>query len=212
MMAFILGLVFFMLVAKASKKYFVGQPKPWWTVAQWITSGLLWATWLTQDAANIAVFLPRKLSGFEFFGFISVVTIGLGILLYYKGGRIQKIVTEKSVVTDVRFATLIDLIYCVILFYFKLHSKVPMSTTWVFIGLLAGRELGMSILKTGTHTIMGGLKLALKDVTFALIGLVVSIAIAVGVNDNLTFTSVIQEIPEAFTAGIDKFFGKLGLN
>lgn len=212
MMAFILGLVFFMLVAKASKKYFVGQPKPWWTVAQWITSGLLWATWLTQDAANIAVFLPRKLSGFEFFGFISVVTIGLGILLYYKGGRIQKIVTEKSVVTDVRFATLIDLIYCIILFYFKLHSKVPMSTTWVFIGLLAGRELGMSILKTGAHTIMGGLKLALKDVTFALLGLVVSIAIAVGVNDNLTFTSVIQEIPEAFTAGIDKFFGKLGLN
>ena len=95
-----------------------------------------------------------SLNFLQFFAFISVVTIGLGILLYYKGGRIQKIVTEKSVVTDVRFATLIDLIYCVILFYFKLHSKVPMSTTWVFIGLLAGRELGMSILKTGAHTIM----------------------------------------------------------
>ena len=50
-----------------------------------------------------------------------------------------------------------------------------MSTTWVFIGLLAGRELGMSIMKTGTHTVLGGLKLALKDVTYALIGLTVSI-------------------------------------
>ena len=210
MMAFILGFVFFMIVAKASKKYFVGKAKPWWTVAQWITTGSLWATWLTQDAANIAVFLPRKLSGLEFFGFISVVTIGLGILLYYKGGRIQKIVTEKSVVTDVRFATLIDLIYCVILFYFKLHSKVPMSTTWVFIGLLAGRELGMSMMKTGSHTILSGLKLALKDVTFALIGLAVSIAIAVGVNENLTFTAVITEIPDAFASGITKFFSKLG--
>ena len=210
-LAFGLGLFFFMLVAKASKKYFVGTAKPWWTVAQWITSGSLWAVWLTQDAANIAVYLPRSLSFPQFFAFISVVTIGLGILLYTKGGRIQKIVTEKSIVTDVRFATLIDLLYCVILFYFKLHSKVPMSTTWVFIGLLAGRELGMSIMKTGTHTVLGGLKLALKDVTYALIGLTVSIAIAVGVNDNLTFTEVVTEIPDAFTSGIVKFFSKLGL-
>ena len=142
--------------------------------------------------------------------FISVVTIGLGILLYTKGGRIQKIVTEKSVVTDVRFATLIDLIYCVILFYFKLHSKVPMSTTWVFIGLLAGRELGMSLMKTGVHTVASGLKLAIKDITYALIGLTVSIAIAVGVNDKLTFTSVVTEIPEAFSSGIVKFFSKIG--
>ena len=112
-------------------------------------------------------------------------------------------------VTDVRFATLIDLIYCIILFYFKLHSKVPMSTTWVFIGLLAGRELGMSIMKTGAHTVLGGLKLALKDVTYALIGVTVSIAIAVGVNDNLTFTEVVTEIPEAFANGIVKFFSKL---
>ena len=210
-LAFGLGLFFFIIVAKASKKYFVGTAKPWWTVAQWITSGSLWAVWLTQDAANIAVYLPRSLSFPEFFAFIAVVTIGLGILLYTKGGRIQKIVTEKSVVTDVRFATLIDLIYCVILFYFKLHSKVPMSTTWVFIGLLAGRELGMSIMKTGTHTVLGGLKLALKDVTYALIGLTVSIAIAVGVNDNLTFTAVVTEIPDAFASGIVKFFSKLGL-
>ena len=209
-LAFGLGLIFFLIVAKFSKKYFVGKAKPWWTVAQWITSGSLWAVWLTQDAANIAVYLPRSLETSQFVAFISIVTIGLGILLYFKGGRIQKIVTEKSVVTDVRFATFIDLIYCVILFYFKLHSQVPMSTTWVFIGLLAGRELGMSIMKTGSHTILSGMKLALKDATFALIGLTVSIAIAVGVNDNLSFSNVVNEIPEAFADGIIKFFKNLG--
>ena len=58
-MAFVFGLVFFMLVAKFSKKYFVGKVKPVWVIAQWMTSGLLWATWLTQDAANIAVYLPE---------------------------------------------------------------------------------------------------------------------------------------------------------
>lgn len=209
-LAFLLGLVFFTLVARVSKKYFVGKAKPWWTVAQWITSGSLWAVWLTQDAANIAVYLPRSLGAFQFIAFITVVTVGLGILLYYKGGRIQKIVTEKSVVTDVRFATLIDLIYCVILFYFKLHSKVPMSTTWVFIGLLAGRELGMSLMKTGSHTMLGGLKLALKDIVYALLGLTVSIAIAVGVNDNISFMEVVTEIPQAFSSSIVKFFSQLG--
>lgn len=86
-----------------------------------------------------------------------------------------------------------------------------MSTTWVFIGLLAGRELGMSLMKTGSHTVLTGLKLALKDVTFALIGLTVSIAIAVGVNENLTFMSVVTEIPEAFSSGIIKFFSKIGI-
>ena len=55
-----------------------------------------------QDAANIAVYLPRSLHVFEFIAFTSIVIIGLGLLLFYKGGRIQKIVTEKSVVTDVR--------------------------------------------------------------------------------------------------------------
>ena len=208
-MAFVFGLMFFMLVAKFSKKYFVGKVKPVWVIAQWMTSGLLWATWLTQDAANIAVYLPRTLSVLELITFIGIVTVGLGVLLYYKGGRIQKIVTEKSVVTDVRFATLIDLIYCVILFYFKMHSKVPMSTTWVFIGLLAGRELGMSIMKTGNNTILGGLRLAFKDVSFAFIGLFISIVIAVGVNSDITYSEVLYEIPNAFSSGISDFFKKL---
>ena len=209
-LSFLLGLIFFLIVAKASKKYFTGEAKFGWTIAQWLTSGTLWSVWLMQDAANIAVYLPRSLNTGEFIGFTSIVVIGLGLLLYYKGGRIQKIVTEKSVVTDVRFATLIDLIYCVILFYFKLHSKVPMSTTWVFIGLLAGRELGMAIMKTGDNNILRAIKLGLKDMTYALLGLIISIAIAIGVNDQLTVSSMFETIPQEFVSGIIKFFSKLG--
>jgi hypothetical protein len=209
-LSFLMGLIFFLIVAKASKKYFTGEAKFGWTIAQWITSGTLWSVWLMQDAANIAVYLPRSLNTGEFIGFITIVVIGLGLLLYHKGGRIQKIVTEKSVVTDVRFATLIDLIYCVILFYFKLHSKVPMSTTWVFIGLLAGRELGMAIMKTGDKSIWNAIKLGFKDMSYALIGLVISIAIAIGVNDQLTFSSMVETIPQEFASGIVKFFSKIG--
>ena len=36
-----------------------------WVIAQWLTTGFLWYTWLSHDVANIAVFLPRQLSPFH---------------------------------------------------------------------------------------------------------------------------------------------------
>ena len=209
-LAFFMGLIIFSAIAKISQKYFTGKAKFGWTIAQWITTGSLWSVWLTQDAANIAVYLPRSLSFGQFAGFAGALFIGLGLLLYYKGGRIQKIVTEKSVVTDVRFATLVDFVYCIILFYFKLYSQVPMSTTWVFIGLLGGRELGMALRRSGSNSVSKSIKLILKDFSFAMIGLVVSIAIAIGVNDQLTFDLMVTNIPKEFANGITKFFTTLG--
>ena len=211
MLAFLIGFIVFITIAQLAKKYFTGKANFGWTIAQWITSGTLWSVWLMQDAANIAVYLPRSMNFATFFGFVSVIFIGLGLLLYYKGGRIQKIVTEKSVVTDVRFATVIDFIYCILLFYFKLHSKVPMSTTWVFIGLLGGRELGMAIRRSGENSMLKTLQLIFKDFSFAMIGLFISIVIAIGVNDQLSFSSMIKDIPEQFVSGIVKFFSRLGL-
>jgi len=209
-LAFFMGFIIFMIISKWAKRKFTGEAKFGWTIAQWITSGTLWSVWLMQDAANIAVYLPRNMSFGQFAGFALVVFVGLGLLLYYKGGRIQKIVTEKSVVTDVRFATIIDFIYCIILFYFKLYSKVPMSTTWVFIGLLGGREVAMAIRNSGDNSVATAFKLLIKDFSYALIGLIISIAIAIGVNDQLSFSSMMVEIPKEFAAGISKFFGKLG--
>ena len=208
-LAFFLGFFIFIIISKLTQRYFVGKAKFGWTIAQWITSGTLWSVWLMQDAANIAVYLPRSMSFAEFMGFALVVFVGLGLLLYYKGGRIQKIVTEKSVVTDVRFATIIDLTYCIILFYFKLYSQVPMSTTWVFIGLLGGREVAMSIRKAGHHSVSMAFRLLIKDFTYALVGLFISIAIAIGVNDQLTLSSMLEMIPNEFYSGIIKFFSKL---
>ena len=210
-LAFFLGFIVFISIAKLAKKHFVGEAKFGWTIAQWITSGTLWSVWLMQDAANIAVYLPRSMAFSEFLGFALVVFFGLGLLLYYKGGRIQKIVTEKSVITDVRFATIVDFIYCIILFYFKLYSKVPMSTTWVFIGLLAGREVAMAIRNTGDNSLLTSFRLMMKDFSFAMIGLIISIAIAIGVNDQLTFASMLETIPAEFGSGITKFFSRIGL-
>ena len=43
-----------------------------------------------------------------------------------------------------RSATIINVIYAAVLYYFKELNDLPMSTTWVFVGLLCGRELAIS--------------------------------------------------------------------
>ena len=135
-----------------------------------------------QDAANIAVYLPRQLNLVSFLCFAIPITLGLGFMLYKGGAKIQEVVEEKSRVQDVRSATLIDFIYAIILFYFKIHSKIPMSTTWVFLGLLAGREIGMSLRKTSNGSFSTAIAMSSKDVFKAVLGLVISLLIALGCN------------------------------
>ena len=78
---------------------------------------------------------------------------------------------------------MIDLIYAGILFYFKLHSKIPMSTTWVFLGLLGGREIAMSLRHSSQHNWLEAVKMMAKDTGLALVGLGVSLLLAIAVND-----------------------------
>ena len=74
-----------------------------------------------------------------------VVLVGLlGYIFYTHGGAIQKVVLTKTNTTDIRSATFVDLIYGIVLFLFKEVSNLPMSTTWVFVGLLAGREIAIA--------------------------------------------------------------------
>lgn len=162
-----------------------GEPGRFWRPLQWIASGALWSVWLQQDAANIAVFLPRSLSPGEFAFFATVIVLGLGVLLYLRGDRIQQVVTEKKNVVDVRAATILDIVYASVLYYFKALNPVPMSTTWVFIGLLAGRELAMALTdRDGERRSIGfTLRLILKDVFYVTIGLIVSLLLAAAVNE-----------------------------
>ncbi|MCO5165247.1 MAG: hypothetical protein M9894_02610 [Planctomycetes bacterium] len=164
-----------------------GAPGRGWVAAQWATSGALWSIWLVQDLANIAVFLPRSLSALQFLAFAGTVFFGLGVLLRLGGDRIQQVVDEKSDVVDVRAATLIDAVYALVLLVFSVASKVPMSTTWVFLGLLAGRELSMALRRANSTGRTGrqALRLVARDVGYAVVGLLVSLALATAVNPSL---------------------------
>lgn len=187
--AFILAIIVWFGVSRFFKKFFKGKPAPFWRYLQWITSGFLWSAWIMQDAANVAIFLPRALSLGQFIAFAGYIFLGLGLLFYLKGDRIQGIVNEKSGVRDVRAATIVDFVYAIILYYFKELNDVPMSTTWVFIGLLGGRELAISFTKRRAKKRNKSYKTTLKmigrDALYAAIGLIISLILAFAINAEL---------------------------
>ena len=196
LIAFFIAIAVWSLIARFVNRYFKDRPGVLWTPLQWITSGLLWSAWIMQDASNIAVFLPRQLTLAELVIFIGFIFLGLGLLFYLKGDRMQGVVNEKAGIKDIRAATLVDLVYMALLFYFKNMNNVPMSTTWVFIGLLGGRELAIGLAKRKAtkrnKAIRKSLKFIKKDLKHACIGLVISIVLAILINP--TIQDAVQEL------------------
>lgn len=180
--AFGFGAVLFAATARVFQRYAARPASRWWGPAQWLSTGVLWTSWIMQDMANLAVYLPRQLSLTEVTVFAATIFLGLGVLFYLRGDRIQRIVSEKTSVVDIRAATMVDFVYALILFGFMSISTVPMSTTWVFIGLLAGRELALIVMRAAGRPLREGFKLAGRDVGLAAVGLVVSIVLAMAAN------------------------------
>ncbi|MBC6403308.1 MAG: hypothetical protein GDA35_06765 [Hyphomonadaceae bacterium] len=150
----------------------------YWIILQWVTTGYLWGVWLIQDFANIFVFLPRELSVFESFAAMFSIIVLLGYTFWNRGGPVQRILQAKTAVTDIRSATVIDFIYASLLFLFKEVSDIPMSTTFVFLGLIAGREYGFTLLDKSMD-LFKACRLSLSDASKAFIGLAISINMAV---------------------------------
>jgi len=97
------------------------------------------------------------------------------------GGKIQQIVIEKHNTRYVRSATIIDAVYWAILFFFKELNDIPMSTTWVFVGLLCGRELAMATY-TGKGKIKTVFPLIGKDFLKMMVGLGASLGIVLTIH------------------------------
>ncbi|MEL7129800.1 MAG: hypothetical protein AAGK23_09650 [Pseudomonadota bacterium] len=190
--AFAAAIVIYVAISRAFERWVADTRDQelaiYWTGFQWATTAFLWWTWLKQDFANIFVFLPRSQAAvgepalFDpmtiVFGAVVLVAMQ-GYIFATRGGAIQKIVLSKTNTTDIRAATLIDLIYAIILYIFKEQSNIPMSTTWVFLGVIAGRELAIAYMAS-----LRPRGEALFDIAWdagrAFIGLAVSVLLAVG--------------------------------
>lgn len=184
--AFVAAIIIYNIIGRPLERYFYYTQKrsgdtkisKWWMVAKWCSTAFIWSQWLVQDSAKLFVYLPRKASVTELLFVLLSFTVFLGILTYKRGGDIQKIVKMKTNVQDPRSATIIDIIYAFLLLYFINLNNVPMSTTWVFIGLLAGREIALyqrlrfeSPKKMYKHII--------KDLYKVTLGLIVSVVVVV---------------------------------
>ncbi|MFD1551346.1 hypothetical protein DNU06_14250 [Putridiphycobacter roseus] len=180
LVAFGAAILLYLLISKILEKRFIENPiskrsNIIWTVLQWCSTGFLWSQWLIQDFANIYVYLPRQLDiGTMIFSLVVILAL-LAYIIASKGGAIQGIVKSKTNTVDIRSATIIDFVYGIILFYFKEMNDVPMSTTWVFIGILAGREISLNFVLRKKEARREMFKSLGSDLVKVLIGLVVSI-------------------------------------
>ena len=94
--------------------------------------------------------------------------------------------------------------------YIVLYQVVFANTNEYHMGIyrIGGREVAMAIRKTGSHDILTSFKLLSKDFSLAMIGLIISIAIAIGVNDQLTLSSMLETIQSEFILALKSFFLK----
>ena len=152
-----------------------------WRNAVWVSSGWLWWVWLSHDVANIAVYLPRQLDFSLLLIVITYFTVLLFYIFYIRGGSIQQVVLEKTGTRYARSATIINVIYAAVLFYFKELNDLPMSTTWVFVGLLCGRELAISTMNKD-YKFKYVFPLIGKDFVKMIFGLSVSVAIVLAIH------------------------------
>lgn len=179
-LAFGAAILIYILITRLIERHFLlkkikeGEKKIW-TILQWCSTGFLWSQWLIQDFANIYVYLPRNLSVGYLIISLAIILAILAFIVSSKGGAIQKIVLSKTNTIDIRSATIIDAVYGLVLFFFKEMNNIPMSTTWVFIGLLAGREIAINIMLDRKAKRKGMLRNISLDLTKVTIGLVISI-------------------------------------
>lgn len=181
--AFVVAILVYRFVIRKVTIYFAETkhetPTRFWIVLQWGATAFLWSQWLIQDLANIFVYVPRQVP-LEFMLFaVTTFVVLMGIIFYQRGGAIQNIINTKTGVEDIRAATIIDFMYALILLVFKEWSNIPMSTTWVFLGLLAGREFAISMHMVSVDSRYTARNIS-KDAMKLLLGLAVSILLAAG--------------------------------
>lgn len=152
-----------------------------WRVYQACSTAFLWCTWVMHDTANVAVSLPRVLTFPQMALAVGYLFVMIGFIMYKRGGSIQVVVTEKTDITDVRAATIIDFVYAIVLLVFKQWSNIPMSTTWVFLGLLAGREIALALFTVKPGVYWRTTKLVGKDIVRASMGLLISLLIVLAI-------------------------------
>ena len=152
-----------------------------------------------QDLANIFIFLPRSLGLIPMLLCTAALCLGLCALVAFGGGPIQGVLRSKTNTADLRSATMIDVMFAICLLTQTQLSNFPLSTTWVFLGLLGGREIALTLKQRSVENAakkdpsMNGVdhlrKNLSQDIWKAGVGLIVSLTIALGIQPLISITT-----------------------
>lgn len=147
-----------------------------WLALQWLATVALWSQWLVQDLANLYVYLPRHLSLAELLVTLVVLCGAVALIVTLGGGPMQGRLRGKCRIDDPRVATVISLLYGLVLLLFLGGDRLPLSTSWLFLGVLAGREVGLSCRGVGRPAAV-----MLQDITFDLLRAAAGVATSLAV-------------------------------
>lgn len=183
-LAAILGFTLWYVLGKYFSKIeqYFPESLTFWKIFQWTATGFLWFTWLSHDIANTAIFLPRELSVLQLSFVLLFFVSALAYIFQSSGGKIQEIVLSKTNTTYIKAATMIDLLFAFILLFFKNYNSIPMSTTWVFVGLLAGREIAIALIGKETYCKKKLFTLLGKDALKVVAGLTISVVVILSIH------------------------------
>ena len=150
---------------------------------------------MVQDLANIFVYLPRSLGMLPMVLCTVILCIGLCLLVVIGGGPIQGVLNSKTNMADLRSATVIDFTFGFCLLIKAGLSSFPLSTTWVFLGLIGGREVALRFKEKSLdevftnrnggelHQIIG------NDIGKASVGVLVSVLFAIGLQPLIAWST-----------------------
>lgn len=186
--AFFSAFFLWLIAESLCKKFFIeptqehAKKSLYWRIFQSATTILLFATWLTHEMVVMAVFLPSDITIEIMVVITAIFLLWLAYTFSIWGGPIKTIITKKASTHQLITATMIDLVFFIVLLVFKEWSNIPMGTTWVFIGLLAGRQFAIRFVnRIDTIEWHGRMRVALSeawsDMSKLLLGLWVAVVL-----------------------------------
>lgn len=148
-----------------------------WIFAEYISTGVLWFGWLCISLCNFVVFVPRQFTIKDIILLTIIIVITIYCIIISKGGKIQKIIDQKSDVKNIKTTVIFNSLFSFMLLSIQIVNNIPMASTWMFLGILAGREIAITMNERNIVALRykSCMMKVWKDLRLAIIGIVLSL-------------------------------------
>ena len=120
--------IYFLLIKKFEKydwwtRFFEANNDTFWLIMQYVSTALLWLSWLFSNLSSVLIFIPRE---FDVKSLI-ILFIFAALIIFYlidnMGGEMQQLIKNKKNTNNVKSATMINIVYGVLIYIFQLNFR-----------------------------------------------------------------------------------------